>query len=101
MTYGEMKQQAEDYYLLCDQAEALGIPTSLDDPMSPTTVEDLRDAAQAAWDSESRLSPYATVWSPAQDDEDGWQRLFDQHFATHRDEIAAIDFADANVEVLG
>jgi hypothetical protein len=44
----ELRQEARDYYRLCDEAEALGIPTSLDDPDSPKTVQGLRDAVEAA-----------------------------------------------------
>ena len=33
-----------EYAALCDEARSLGIPASLDDPRSPTTVEDLRAA---------------------------------------------------------
>ena len=44
-----MKQhrEARDYYNLCEQAAALGIPTSLDNPASPKTVQGLRDAVAA------------------------------------------------------
>jgi hypothetical protein len=41
------------YYRLCDRAAAFGIPTSLDDPASPATVDGLLDAVvlaeQRAW----------------------------------------------------
>lgn len=118
MTYGEQRREAEGYYRLCEQAEALGIPTSIDDPDSPKTVEELREAVaaqdpigadrapgvgvslsdpEAAWDSESRRSPYATVWSPEQDDDDVWQGHYDRHFAVHGDDLAATEHADANV----
>ena len=33
--------------------------------------------AEAAWDSESRLSPFCTVWSPEQNDEAEWQCYYD------------------------
>ena len=39
-----VRQEAVEYYQLVDRARALGIPTSLDDPMSPKTVDGLRDA---------------------------------------------------------
>ena len=42
MTYAQRLQEAEDYFRLCDKARELGIPTSLDDPKSPKTVEALR-----------------------------------------------------------
>lgn len=48
MTYKQMTQQAGDYYRLCDRARDLGIPTSLDDPKSPTTVAGLKKAVKAA-----------------------------------------------------
>lgn len=44
----QQRQEARDYYRLCDEAERLGIPTSLDDPRSPKTVQGLRDAVEAA-----------------------------------------------------
>jgi len=40
-------REARDYYNLCEQAAALGIPTSLDNPASPKTVQGLRDAVAA------------------------------------------------------
>jgi hypothetical protein len=45
MTYAD---DARDYYALCDRAAELGIPTSLDDPDSPTTVADLECAVEEA-----------------------------------------------------
>jgi len=48
MTYATARQEARDYYRLCDEARALGIPTSLDDPRSPTTVDGLRQAIEDA-----------------------------------------------------
>lgn len=36
------------YYTLCDEAAALGIPTSLDDPRSPKTVAALVAAVARA-----------------------------------------------------
>jgi hypothetical protein len=39
---------ARDYYRLCDEARALNIPVSLDDPRSPKTVQALRDAVASA-----------------------------------------------------
>jgi hypothetical protein len=44
MTYGQLLQEQRDYYALCDEADRLGIPTSLDDPRSPRTVARLRAA---------------------------------------------------------
>ena len=40
--------EARDYYNLCDKARTLGIPTSLDDPRSPKTVQALSDAVTNA-----------------------------------------------------
>lgn len=40
--------EIREYYRLCDEAKALNIPTSLDDPASPRTVEGLRAAVEAA-----------------------------------------------------
>ena len=37
-----MREEQAAYYRLCDEARALGIPTSLDDPRSPKTVDELR-----------------------------------------------------------
>lgn len=48
MTYTQLIQEARDYYRLCAEAEALGIPVSLDDPRSPKTVQGLRDAVAKA-----------------------------------------------------
>lgn len=39
---------AAAYYALCDRAEQLGVPTSLDDPASPTTVVALQARVDAA-----------------------------------------------------
>ena len=47
-TYSTLRKQAEDYYRLCAEAQALGIPTSLDDPRAPTTVDALRQAIEDA-----------------------------------------------------
>jgi len=44
MTYTQLIRQAQDYYRLCAEAEARGIPVSLDDPRSPKTVAALRRA---------------------------------------------------------
>jgi hypothetical protein len=44
----EIRAEAEEYYHLCEEARKLGIPTSLDDPRSPRTVEGLRRAVEAA-----------------------------------------------------
>ncbi len=40
-------REAREYYNLCEQASALGIPVSLDNPASPKTVQGLRDAIAA------------------------------------------------------
>lgn len=48
------------YYALCDQARALGIPTSLDDPRTTKTVAELQAAVDAARLDERRLSD---AWS--------------------------------------
>ena len=40
----KMQQEAWAYWRLCQEALALGIPTSLDDPRSPKTVAALRAA---------------------------------------------------------
>lgn len=47
-TYEQLKQEARDYYRLCDEAKTHGIPVSLDDPRSPNTVDALRQAVEAA-----------------------------------------------------
>ena len=46
MSVKKLRQEARDYYTLCAEAEALGIPTACDDPRSPNTVQDLRDAVR-------------------------------------------------------
>ena len=43
----QLLAEARDYYRLCETADALGIPTSLDDPGTPTTVQALRNAVAA------------------------------------------------------
>ena len=43
-----LRNEQRAYYRLCDEARALGIPTSLDDPRSPKTVDALRAAVEAA-----------------------------------------------------
>ena len=48
MTYSELIREAQAYYRLCAEAEALGIPTSLDDPRTPKTVAALQAAVEAA-----------------------------------------------------
>lgn len=50
-TYAQLKDEARDYQRLCDEAQALGIPTSLDDPRSPKTVQGLRDEINNALDA--------------------------------------------------
>jgi len=44
MTYADRIAEQQDYYALCERARALGIPTSLDDPRSPRTIDGLREA---------------------------------------------------------
>ncbi len=48
MTYSELIREAQAYSRLCADAEALGVPVSLDDPGSPKTVQGLREAVEAA-----------------------------------------------------
>ncbi len=43
-----LRQEARDYYALCAEAEALGIPVSLDNPRTPTTHAALLGAVIAA-----------------------------------------------------
>jgi hypothetical protein len=43
-----LRNEQTAYYRLCDEARALGIPTSLDDPRSPKTVAELQAAVHAA-----------------------------------------------------
>lgn len=40
-------QEAREYYDLCDEARALGVPTDLEDPESPRTVAGLEAAVAA------------------------------------------------------
>lgn len=47
MTHTQLIREAQAYYRLCAEAEALGIPVSLDDPRSPQTVQGLREAVEA------------------------------------------------------
>jgi hypothetical protein len=42
------RTEAEAYYRLVRRAQALGIPTSLDDPRSPKTVDGLAAAVAQA-----------------------------------------------------
>ena len=46
--YEQLKQEARDYYRLCDKAAKHGIPVSLDDPRSPNTVDALKQAVEAS-----------------------------------------------------
>lgn len=46
MDYATLLEDARDYYRLCNEAAALGIPVSLDDPATPQTVEGLREAVR-------------------------------------------------------
>jgi len=41
-TYRTLREEAVAYYALCDEARRLNIPTSLDDPDAPDTVEGLQ-----------------------------------------------------------
>lgn len=43
-----LRNEQAAYYRLCDEARALGIPTSLDDPRTPRTVADLQAAIDGA-----------------------------------------------------
>lgn len=43
-TYTQHLDEARRYYALCDEARRLGIPTDVEDPLSPKTVEDLERA---------------------------------------------------------
>lgn len=47
-TYSELRAEAVAYYKLCDRASALGLPVSLDNPESPTTVRGLRRSVRRA-----------------------------------------------------
>jgi hypothetical protein len=47
MTYTDRIREAQSYYRLVSEAQALGVPTSLDDPRSPKTVAGLRAAVEA------------------------------------------------------
>lgn len=44
----QLRQEARDYYALVEAARKAGVPTSLDDPRSPTTVAGLRAAIREA-----------------------------------------------------
>lgn len=48
MSYAEELRVQREYAALCDEARKLGVPTSLDDPRSPRTVEGLRAAVEVA-----------------------------------------------------
>jgi hypothetical protein len=47
-TYSQLQDEARAYYLLCREAEALGIPTSVYNPGSPRTVKGLRQVVVEA-----------------------------------------------------
>lgn len=47
-SHERLMREAEAYYRLCDRAQAVGVPTSLDDRSSPTTVASLRAAVERA-----------------------------------------------------
>ena len=53
MTQEAKHAEASAYYALCEEACRLGIPTSLDDPRSPRTVEGLRQAIDRAGEEQS------------------------------------------------
>lgn len=44
----DVGREQREYVALCDEARALGVSTSLDDPRSPRTVAALRDAVRVA-----------------------------------------------------
>lgn len=46
MTRKSHADEIREYYALCAEAAALGVPTSLDDPASPTTIAGLRLAIE-------------------------------------------------------
>jgi hypothetical protein len=48
MTTRALHEETRAYYRLCDEARALGVPVSLDDPRSPKTVQGLREAVAKA-----------------------------------------------------
>lgn len=48
-----MIEEQRAFYRLCDEARALGVPTSCDDPRSPTTVAGLAAAVAAAKQAQS------------------------------------------------
>lgn len=51
-----LRKQARAYFRLCDEARALGVPTSLDDPRSPRTVAGLREAVDEKQRTRERRS---------------------------------------------
>jgi hypothetical protein len=53
------------------------------------------DTPESAWDSESRRSPFCTVWSPEQDDDAEWQRNYDKAMSIWGQEDLADEYADA------
>lgn len=44
----QLRDEARAYYALCARAEAVGIPTSLDDPNTPATIAELHAQVAAA-----------------------------------------------------
>lgn len=42
-----LRQEQRDYYRLCEEAERLGVPTSLDDPLAALTVAELEQQKSA------------------------------------------------------
>jgi hypothetical protein len=73
MDKNEYETQRE-YQALCDRARRAGVPTSLDDPESPRTVEGLREAVEAAEGGEWRRetlpdgSEVESYWLPGAED---------------------------------
>lgn len=47
-TTRQLQDEARAYYNLCREAERLGVPTSLDHPRTPQTVDALRAAVAEA-----------------------------------------------------
>lgn len=54
-TTRQIQDEARRYYELCREAERLGVPTSLDDPLAPKTVEALERAVVNAQQDEAEL----------------------------------------------
>lgn len=54
-TQRQLQDEAREYYALCAEAKRLGVPTSLDDPLAPKTVEALEVAVVNAQQDEAEL----------------------------------------------